>query len=36
MGYAIIDRQGQLRKLEVDGAFGRHAEVIIQSLKGLQ
>jgi peroxiredoxin len=36
MGYAIIDRQGQLRKLEVDGAFGRHADVILQSLKGLQ
>ena len=35
MGYAIIDRQGQVRKVEVDGAFGRHADTIIQSLKAL-
>lgn len=35
MGYAIIDRQGQVRKVEVDGAFGRHADTIIQSLKVL-
>jgi peroxiredoxin len=36
MGYAIIDRQGQVRKVEVDGAFGRHAGEIIESLKGLR
>jgi peroxiredoxin len=36
MGYAIIDRQGQVRKVEVDGAFGRHAEVILRSLRELQ
>ena len=36
MGYAIIDRQGQVRKLEVDGAFGQHAEVILGSLRKLQ
>jgi peroxiredoxin len=36
MGYAIIDRQGKLRKLELDGAFGRHVEVILRSLRELQ
>jgi peroxiredoxin len=36
MGYAIIDRQGQVRKVEVDGAFGRHAEAILGSLRELQ
>ena len=36
MGYAIIDRQGQVRKVEVDGAFGRHADVMLGSLRELQ
>jgi len=36
MGYAIIDRQGQVRKVEVDGAFGRHTDVILGSLRELQ
>lgn len=36
MGYAIIDRQGQVRKVEVDPLFGRHAEAILVSLRELQ
>ena len=36
MGYVVIDRGGQVRMLEVDPLFGRHADAILQSLKGLQ
>ncbi len=35
MGYVIIDRNGMVRKIEVDPIFGRHADVILQSLKEL-
>ncbi len=36
MGYVIIDGQGLVRKITVDPLFGRHADIIIQALKGLQ
>jgi peroxiredoxin len=36
MGYAIIDGRGVVRKTEVDPLFGRHAEVILGSLRKLQ
>ena len=36
MGYAIIDRQGRVKKVEVDPLFGRHAEAILGSLRELQ
>ena len=35
MGYAIIDENGNLRKVTVDPLFGHHADDIIESLKGL-
>ena len=36
MGYVIIDGGGQVRKIEVDPLFGRHADAILQSLRDLQ
>ena len=36
MGYAIIDREGRVRKNEVDPLFGRRANAILQSLRELQ
>ena len=36
MGYVIIDGRGVVRKTEVDPLFGRHAEVILGSLRELQ
>jgi len=35
MGYAIVDGRGVVRNIEVDPLFGRHSEVILQSLKKL-
>ena len=35
MGYAIIDGRGVVRNIEVDPLFGRHSDVILQSLKKL-
>ena len=36
MGYAIIDGRGVVRNMEVDPLFGRHADVILQTLKTIQ
>jgi peroxiredoxin len=35
MGYAIIDENGNLRKVAVDPLFGHHADDILASLKGI-
>jgi peroxiredoxin len=35
MGYAIIDGNGNLRKVAVDPLFGHHADDIIASLQGI-
>jgi alkyl hydroperoxide reductase subunit AhpC len=36
MGYVIIDREGRIRKHAADPLFGRSADAILQSLRGLQ
>jgi peroxiredoxin len=36
MGYVIIDGRGVVRKISVDPLFGRHADAILGSLRGLQ
>ena len=36
MGYVIIDGRGVVRKIAVDPLFGRHADSILESLRGLQ
>ena len=36
MGYVIIDGKGQVIKIAFDPLFGRHADVILQSLKERQ
>jgi peroxiredoxin len=35
MGYAIIDENGNLRKVAVDPLFGHHADDILESLRSL-
>lgn len=35
MGYAIIDKSGVVRAIEVDPLFGRNVEIIIETLQGL-
>ena len=36
MGYVVIDGKGLVRKIAVDPLFGRHADVILQSLREIQ
>jgi peroxiredoxin len=36
MGYVIIDGRGVVRKIAVDPLFGRHADAILGSLRGIQ
>jgi peroxiredoxin len=36
MGYVIVDRNGKVKKHQVDPLFGQHADSIIQTLKELE